>query len=85
MVSIPTDKFEQFLAYFEEPEPGVPVGYSGWYHSGGRFELQTPEQAFAPSSERAERPVRPEVAGPFTARADALSSLMAALPGQHQG
>ncbi len=79
MVSISPDKLYECIAYFEEPEPGVPEGCSGWYHSYGRFPLRSPEQVFARSESPSVSPVRPEVAGPFLAREDALANLQEAL------
>ena len=38
MASVISDQdLQMFLGYFEEPEPGVPVGCTGWYHSAGKF------------------------------------------------
>lgn len=69
-----------FIGYFEEPEPGVPDGHTGWYHSAGRFPLQSASQVFT-SGPTTQGLVRAEVAGPFTCRDAAMADLQACLEG----
>ncbi len=65
----------QFVAYFEEPESGVPVGGTGWYHSSGQFEIRSCKDAFATSTQGTGALLRPNVAGPFPAKEQALADL----------
>lgn len=75
MSSVPADpELQMFIGYFEEPEPGVPGGCTGWYHSGGRFALSSPEKVFISGSD-APSLIRAEVAGPFTSRTEALADM----------
>ena len=69
-----------FIGYFEEPEPGVPDGCTGWYHSGGRFPLRTASQAFTTAAYSSSL-VREEVTGPFACRDEALADLRENLAG----
>lgn len=78
MVALPPESLTQYIRYFEDLDPGVPQGYTGWYHSYGAFALRSSEQAFQRAN-GSPTPVRPEVAGPFTAHEDALADLMAAI------
>lgn len=81
MITLSPDTLLQYLRYFEEPEPGVPHGLTGWYHSYGRFKLQSPDQAFDRSGQ-SRNPLRPEVAGPFPSRQEALAHLKESLETQ---
>jgi hypothetical protein len=74
MVTLSLDTLLQYIRYFEEPEPGVPEGHTGWYHSYGKFKFHSPDQAFDRTGEL-KTPVRPEVAGPFSSREEALAHL----------
>jgi hypothetical protein len=75
MASVISDQdLQMFLGYFEEPEPGVPDGCTGWYHSAGKFPLHKPAQVFT-FGPGAHSVVKEEVAGPFVCRDDALSDL----------
>lgn len=65
---------EDYVAYFEEPEPGVPTGCTGWYHSRGKFELRCPADAFAAAGTSPSL-LKPGIAGPFHAKAQALADL----------
>jgi hypothetical protein len=69
-----------FSGYFEEPEPGVPEGCTGWYHSGGRFEVRSAAQVFT-TFECSRSLIREEVAGPFTCRDEAMADLQQTLGG----
>jgi hypothetical protein len=69
---------EMFVGYFEEPEPGVPQGHSGWYHSGGRFEVRGAEQIFWINGHERGL-VREEAAGPFACRQEAIEDLVSKL------
>jgi hypothetical protein len=79
MASIVSDTDVQlFIGYFEEPEPGVPDGCTGWYHTSGKFPLRTADQVFTFGPDL-RSPVRAEVAGPFVCRGEALEDLQACL------
>lgn len=67
----------KFIAYFEEPEQGVPHGCTGWFHSYGQFELKRAEQAFETKCNDQARTVRHGIAGPFTAFEAARQHLLA--------
>lgn len=64
----------EFIGYFEEPEPGVPRGCTGWYHSGGKFPVRTPDQVFMICDQRRSM-LREDVAGPFSCQRAALVHL----------
>jgi len=68
-------KARALVAYFEEPEHGVPDGCTGWYHSYGRFALDHPARVFDCRSAEALSPVRQDVAGPFASHAEAVDDL----------
>ncbi len=74
MVALSLEKLLQYIRYFEEPEPGVPQGHTGWYHSYGKFTFHSPDQAFDRTG-ASSNPIRPEVAGPFSSREEALAHL----------
>jgi hypothetical protein len=78
-MSTQTTNMSQFIAYFEEPEPGVPVGSTGWYHSNGQFPLSCPEDAFRTWTQGSSTLLKPQIAGPFTAREQAIADLEASL------
>lgn len=63
------------IAYFEESETGVPMGYTGWYHSGGKFPINGPQDVFKTGDSSDGGMVRPEIEGPFLVREDALADL----------
>jgi len=65
---------QEFLGYFEEPEPGVPDGCTGWYHTAGKFPLERPDQVFT-FGPGIHSPIREEISGPFTCRDEALADL----------
>jgi hypothetical protein len=67
------------IGYFEEPESGVPTGYTGWYHSYGNTPIRTAADVFESHPQNASSVVKPGIAGPFTAKLDALNHLEAAL------
>lgn len=67
-----------FIGYFEEPEPGVPDGCTGWYHTGGKFPLQSADQVFT-SGPDTRSLVKEAIAGPFTCRQEALADLQSRL------
>jgi hypothetical protein len=67
-----------FIGYFEEPEPGVPDGCTGWYHSGGKFPVQTAKQVFS-FSEGGRSQFCDNVAGPFTCKDEAMIHLQGVL------
>jgi hypothetical protein len=67
-----------FIGFFEEPEPGVPDGCTGWYHSGGKFPVQTAKQVFS-LSVGSRSQFCDNVAGPFTSKDEALTDLQAVL------
>ncbi|HOA74212.1 MAG TPA: hypothetical protein PL151_19310 [Phycisphaerae bacterium] len=79
MASVISDQdLQMFLGYFEEPEPGVPVGCTGWYHSAGKFPLQSPSQVFT-FGPGVRSLVKDDVVGPFACRDEALSDLQECL------
>ena len=78
-MSTQTINIGQFIAYFEEPEPGVPVGLTGWYHSSGQFPLSSPKDAFRTWTEGRSTLLKPQIAGPFAAREQAIADLEASL------
>lgn len=75
--TVETD-LQLFISYFEEPEPGVPDGCTGWYHTSGRFPLRSADQAFTFGPD-ARRLVREEIAGPFESRDQAVAHLATCL------
>ncbi len=78
-MSTQTTNTSQFIAYFEEPEPGVPVGSTGWYHSNGQFPLSGPQDAFRTWTKGNSTLLKPQIAGPFPAREQAINDLQASL------
>jgi hypothetical protein len=74
------ENMQLFIGYFEEPEPGVPDGCTGWYHSAGRFPVRSAGQVFANADNRG-RIIREEVAGPFPCQAEALADLRQGMDG----
>jgi hypothetical protein len=71
---ISSPDLQLFVGYFEEPEPGVPDGCTGWYHSAGKFPLRSVEQVFTFGPD-ARSLVREEIAGPFDSRDRAVADL----------
>jgi hypothetical protein len=75
MATTVDDRSQNSIAYFEEPEPGVPDGCTGWYHSRGQYPLSSPQQVFEFNCEHRRSPVQPEIAGPFASMEEALDDL----------
>ncbi len=67
-----------FIGYFEEPEPGVPEGCTGWYHTDGSCAIGGAAQVFT-SGQGVRSLVREEITGPFTSRQDAFEALQASM------
>lgn len=78
MAATQTNHLTVFIGYFEEPEPGVPVGFSGWYHSNGQFPIRSAGDVFTCDTSASNPLLRPGITGPFTAQAMALENLEAA-------
>lgn len=78
MAATETTNLHQFIAYFEEPEPGVPDGHTGWYHSNGKQPLKRAADVFT-WTEGSANLVRPYIAGPFPAKALAIADLQASM------
>lgn len=73
-----TDDLQVFIGYFEEPEPGVPDGHTGWYHSSGKFAVENANQVFTIGSSNRNL-LADEVVGPFTCREEAVHNLLQVL------
>ena len=78
MAATESTNLHQFIAYFEEPEPGVPDGHTGWYHSNGTQPLQSAKDVFT-WTEGSVTLLKPDIAGPFPAKALAEADLQASL------
>lgn len=78
MAATETTNLHQFIAYFEEPEPGVPDGHTGWYHSNGKQPLQSAQDVFT-WTEGTSTLLKPDIAGPFPAKSLAVADLQASL------
>ena len=76
-----TTNLNQYIAYFEEPEPGVPIGGSGWYHSSGQFAVQGAADVFKTSSTGQSNLLKPQIIGPFQSQAQAIGDLQDSLSG----
>ena len=77
-----TTSLNQFVAYFEEPEPGVPMGCSGWYHSSGQFEVHNPTDVFQTTTQGgSSHLLKPKITGPFHSREQAVADLQEAMSG----
>jgi hypothetical protein len=81
MAATETTSLQQYVAYFEEPEPGVPIGCSGWYHSNGLFTVQGASDVFQTTTTGGSHLVKPKIAGPFCSREQAISDLQSTLNG----
>jgi hypothetical protein len=79
MATTDTANLHQFIAYFEEPEPGVPLGCTGWYHSSGQFPVQGTNDVFNTTTESSMRLLKPQITGPFHSREQAVADLQETL------
>ena len=79
MTATETSSLNQFVAYFEEPEPGVPIGGTGWYHSSGEFEVRGASDTFQTTTTGRSQLLKPKITGPFDSREQAVSDLQATL------